>query len=171
MPLYEYFCEPCNGVFELLRPAKDASKPQPCPQCDEDAKRTVSKQWSAFIFREGFARRLPDDGGYWHLGHKVSQPLTGAVYGMEHPEVRVSRPGYDAPSVEEIEQYEFRQTIQAELKRDTGTKIMNQSVDAQDSFFKARLQHTSGTPKEQAARKRAVEGVKRAKNSTKKRAD
>lgn len=165
MPLYEYYCEPCNGVFELLRPAKDASKPQPCPQCDEDAKRTVSKQWSAFIFREGFARRLPDDGGYWHMGHKVSQPLTGTVYGLEHPEVPSSRPKYDAPSVEEIEQYEFRQEIQAEMKRETGGNIVNQAVESKDTFFRARLQHTSGTRKEQAARRRAAEVERRTKKA------
>ncbi len=104
MPLYEYFCGPCNGVFELLRSAKDASKPQPCPQCDEDAKRIVSKQWSAFVFREGFPRRLPDDGGYWHLGHKVSQPILGFTSGVEHPEVRSTQKEYDAPSIDEIEQ-------------------------------------------------------------------
>lgn len=161
MPLYEYYCEPCNGVFELLRSAKDASKPQPCPQCDEDAKRIVSKQWSAFIYREGFPRRLPDDGGYWHLGHKVSEPLTGTIYGLEHPEVRTSRPEYDAPTVEEIEQYEFRQVVQAEVTRETGMPIANEATDARDTFFKARLRNTSGTRKQKAAREAAAETTKR----------
>ena len=32
MPVYEYYCEPCNGVFELLRPARESSKAQPCPE-------------------------------------------------------------------------------------------------------------------------------------------
>lgn len=164
MPLYEYHCEPCNGVFELLRTAKDASKPQPCPQCDEDAKRIVSKTWSAYVFREGFPRRLPDDGGYWHLGHKVSQPLTGSIYGMEHPEVRVSHPGYDAPSVEEIEQFEFRQEIKADMNRENGATMVNEAVEGRDTFFKARLRNTSGTRKEKAARERAAETVKRTKS-------
>lgn len=163
MPLYEYYCGSCDGVFELLRSAKNASKPQPCPQCDEDAKRIVSKQWSAFIFREGFPRRLPDDGGYWHLGHKVSEPLTGEIHGMEHPQVPSTRPQYDAPSVEEIQQYEFREVVQSELKRETGTQISHAAVEAQDMFFKARLRNTSGTRKQQAARKQAAETVRRAR--------
>jgi len=33
MPLYEYFCEPCNGIFEELRPIREASDPVPCPEC------------------------------------------------------------------------------------------------------------------------------------------
>ena len=31
MPLYEYYCSDCNGVFELLRPAKQAGDAQPQP--------------------------------------------------------------------------------------------------------------------------------------------
>jgi len=161
MPLYEYYCEPCNGVFELLRPAKDASKPQPCPQCDEDAKRIVSKQWSAFIFREGFPRRLPDDGGYWHLGHKVSQPILGLTSGVEHPEVRSTHPEYDAPTIDEIEQYEFRQEVKADINREHGALMVNEAVESRDSFFKARLRNTGGTRKQQAARKRAAEAERR----------
>ena len=26
MPLYEYYCEPCNGVFETIRPMREASE-------------------------------------------------------------------------------------------------------------------------------------------------
>ncbi len=161
MPLYEYLCEPCNGIFELLRPAKDASKPQPCPQCDEDAKRIVSKQWSAFTFREGFPRRLPDDGGYWHLGHKVSQPIFGFTSGVEHPEVRGTLPDYAPPTVDEIEQFEFRQEVKAEMNREAGALMVNETVESRDSFFKARLQKTRGTRKQEAAKKRAAETVQR----------
>ncbi len=37
MPLYEYLCQPCNGIFEELRPMSEASDPVPCPQGFKDA--------------------------------------------------------------------------------------------------------------------------------------
>ncbi len=166
MPLYEYFCEPCNGVFELLRPAKEAAKLQPCPRCDEDAKRIVSKQWSAFILREGFPRRLPDDGGYWHLGHKVSQPLLGFTSDLEHPEVRSTQRQHEAPTVDEIEQFEYRQEVRAEIDQERGAHMVNEAVEARDTFFTARLRTTRGTRKEEAAKKRAAEAVQRRQRQT-----
>ncbi len=155
MPLYEYYCEPCNGVLELLRPARDASKLQPCPQCDEDSKRIVSKQWSAFVFREGAARRLPDDGGYWHLGQKVAQPLTGAVQGFEAPEVRPARPSHAPPAVDDISQSEFRQEIKTDVNR-----------ESRGTFFKARLRSSTG-PREEAAGERSTETAKPTRRRTK----
>ncbi|MSQ30184.1 MAG: zinc ribbon domain-containing protein [Dehalococcoidia bacterium] len=76
MPLYEYYCEHCNGVFELIRPVRDAARPQPCPECDDDAKRIVSKEWAAFISRDGIPRRLPDRGKYWNLFEEKDTPMT-----------------------------------------------------------------------------------------------
>ncbi len=29
MPLYEYYCEPCDGIFEAIRPMREASLPVP----------------------------------------------------------------------------------------------------------------------------------------------
>ena len=106
MPMYEYQCPECDSRFELLRPAREASLDQPCPTCDADSRRVMSKQWSAFVFRDGRPRQLPDDGGYWHLGQKVSQPITGAVRGVEHPEVNKQAPPKPL-SVEELERYEY----------------------------------------------------------------
>ncbi len=91
MPLYEYFCKPCNGVFEELRPIREASEPVPCPECYQDAGRIMPTSFAAFTFREGYARRIPDDGKYWHLGHKVTRPSTGGVPN-EHPEVNKPEP-------------------------------------------------------------------------------
>ncbi len=41
MPLYEYYCEHCNGIFEALRPMREASKPCPCPLCERDSQRIM----------------------------------------------------------------------------------------------------------------------------------
>lgn len=65
MPMYEYYCADCNGVFELLRPVREASNPQPCPVCDHDSKRLMPTDFAAFVVREGLPRRIPDTGKYW----------------------------------------------------------------------------------------------------------
>lgn len=86
MPLYEYYCEHCNGVFELIRPVRQAAQPQPCPECDEDAKRILSKEWAAFIYRDGMPRRLPDRGKYWNLFEEKDTPMTTSD--VEAPEAK-----------------------------------------------------------------------------------
>ena len=91
MPLYEYYCEPCNGIFEELRPIREASDPVPCPQCYKDAKRIMPTSFAAFTFREGYPRRIPEDGTYYHLGKKVSKLVTSARPN-EHPEVNKPEP-------------------------------------------------------------------------------
>ena len=35
MPLYEYFCPPCNGKFEVLRPVSKMDAPATCPEISE----------------------------------------------------------------------------------------------------------------------------------------
>ena len=91
MPLYEYLCQPCNGIFEELRPMSEASDPVPCPQCFKDAKRIMPTSFAAFTFREGYTRRIPDDGGYYHLGKKVTKAITGGRPN-EHPEINKPEP-------------------------------------------------------------------------------
>jgi len=91
MPLYEYFCEPCNGIFEELRPMREATDPVPCPQCYKDAARIMPTSFSAFTFRDGYPRRIPDDNTFYHLGKKVSKPITHGRPN-EHPEVNKPEP-------------------------------------------------------------------------------
>jgi putative FmdB family regulatory protein len=91
MPLYEYFCEPCDGIFEELRPMREATEAVPCPECFKDAKRIMPTSFTAFTFREGYPRRIPDDGKYYHLGKKVSKAITGGRPN-EHPEVNKPEP-------------------------------------------------------------------------------
>lgn len=91
MPLYEYFCEPCNGIFEELRPMREATEPVPCPECFKDARRIMPTSFAAFTFRDGYPRRIPDDGKFYHLGKKVSKPITGGRPN-EHPEIDKPEP-------------------------------------------------------------------------------
>ncbi len=90
MPLYEYYCQHCDGVFETIRPMREASLPVPCPQCDQDGDRVMST-FMAFTFRDGYPRRLPDKGTYWHLGKEV-KTLAKRMKFYEHPELAEPKP-------------------------------------------------------------------------------
>ncbi len=92
MPLYENYCEHCVGIFEALRPIRESSEPFPCPVCDRDGRRIMPTSFSAFTFRDGYPRRIPDRGTYWHLEHEVKTPNTGGVPANEHPELYKPEP-------------------------------------------------------------------------------
>ena len=92
MPLYEFYCEPCDGVFEALRSIKEASEAVPCPVCNRDGKRMMPSSFAAFTFRDGYPRRIPDKGTYWHLGKEVKNLITGPVRPNEHPEINKPEP-------------------------------------------------------------------------------
>jgi putative FmdB family regulatory protein len=42
MPLYEYYCRPCNARFDLLRPLSALESPASCPEGHANATRTIS---------------------------------------------------------------------------------------------------------------------------------
>lgn len=106
MPLYEYFCESCDGVFESLKAMREASEPAPCPLCDRDGQRVMPSSFAAFTFRDGMARRIPDRGTYWHLDKEVKTMNTGGVPATEHPELYRPEP---APSMSKGEQEDARE--------------------------------------------------------------
>lgn len=74
MPIYEYACDDCEGVFELMRPVREASDPQPCPSCESDARRIISRDFHAYTMRKGMPRRIPDQGLYWSLKGQSTEP-------------------------------------------------------------------------------------------------
>lgn len=128
MPLYEYFCQPCNGIFEELRPMREATEPVPCPECFKDAGRIMPTSFSAFTFREGYARRIPDDGKYYHLGHKVSKPITGGRPN-EHPEVNKPEPKVKKSRGEKQELVDMVEAAQKDSLTDLyGNKVAPKEV-------------------------------------------
>lgn len=90
MPLYEYYCDPCDGVFEAIRPMREAAMAVPCPVCSRDGQRMMSS-FSAFTFRDGYPRRIPDKGTYWHMGQEV-KTLAKRMKGWTHPELYKPEP-------------------------------------------------------------------------------
>src|SRR3990172_6724235 len=76
MPLYEYYCKSCDGVFETIRQIAQASSPAPCPVCSKKAQRIPPTSFNAFTMRDGYPRRIPDRGTYWHLGKKSKGELS-----------------------------------------------------------------------------------------------
>jgi putative FmdB family regulatory protein len=92
MPVYEYLCRHCEGIFEALRSMREASDPAPCPECDRDGERIMPTSFAAFTFREGYPRRLPDKGTYWHLGKEVKRRIRGKFRPFEHPEINKPQP-------------------------------------------------------------------------------
>ncbi len=136
MPIYEYFCEDCRGVFELIRPVRQVGQPQPCPSCDNDAKPIVSRDFQAFILREGLPRRLPDRGTYWHLNKEVSSPVKEAAPPGEHPELRRKKVAPDRPpTVEEMERFEVRVNRRLEREataRESGMPVIRDVEEARE---------------------------------------
>jgi putative FmdB family regulatory protein len=116
MPLYEYYCEPCNGIFEALRPIRVASEPSPCPVCDREGKRIMPTAFNAFTFRDGYPRRIPDKGTYWHLGKEVKSLITGPVRPNEHPEINKPEPKPVPPKGDLAAERE-RRRLEREQKR------------------------------------------------------
>jgi hypothetical protein len=70
---------------------RESSEPVPCPECYKDAARIMPTSFTAFTFREGYPRRIPDDGKYYHLGQKVTKPSMGGRPN-EHPEINKPEP-------------------------------------------------------------------------------
>jgi putative FmdB family regulatory protein len=59
MPLYEYYCERCDKVFEALRPLRESELPAPCPDCGRDGERIMPTSFSAMSWNKGYPQRVP----------------------------------------------------------------------------------------------------------------
>src|SRR5437868_5858908 len=117
MPVYEYYCKNCDGVFETVRPIARASEAAPCPVCARKGERMMPTSFAAFTMREGYPRAIPDRGTYWHLGKEVKQPITGGSRPNEHPELNKPEPRR-RPSKGELEiQKEKRHEAAKEEKK------------------------------------------------------
>jgi len=115
MPIYEYYCADCNGVFEQLLPVKRASEAQPCPQCDAESRRIMPTEFQAFTVRDGAPRRIPERGTYWHFEQEVARPFNETVQLNEHPDLFYQKYGPEKPPTPE-EQDAYAEKMLARLE-------------------------------------------------------
>lgn len=92
MPLYEYYCENCDGIFEMLRPIARAAESAPCVVCEQTGERIMPTSIVAFTLRDGYPRKLPDKGTYWHMGKEVKSRIKGRFKPFQHPELHKPEP-------------------------------------------------------------------------------
>ncbi len=59
MPLYEYYCQRCDSVFEALRSLRESDEAVPCPKCGRDGERIMPTSFSAMSWNKGYAQRVP----------------------------------------------------------------------------------------------------------------
>ena len=107
MPLYEYICSEGHGMFELLRPVREASNPQPCPQCDAESRRVMPKDFAAFVVREGLPRRVPDTGKYWTREGLSDRAETGDAY-QQPPGGAAWAKGFATSEDDDVEEWRLR---------------------------------------------------------------
>ena len=115
MPLYEYYCEPCDGVFEAIRTMRESSEPAPCPECNREGMRIMPTTFMAFTMRDGYPRRIPDKGKFWHRGVEVSSRPRG-VRANEHQELLKPRERRKLSKGDRIERKEMRMAERARIR-------------------------------------------------------
>jgi len=59
MPLYEYYCDGCDQVFEALRPFASSDQPAPCPKCGAQADRIMPTTFASMARTQGWKQRVP----------------------------------------------------------------------------------------------------------------
>lgn len=70
MPLYEYYCERCDGVFEALRSLEQSDAPSLCPECGERSERIMPTTFASMARKQGWVQRVP----FHHHGVRSDTP-------------------------------------------------------------------------------------------------
>ncbi len=59
MPIYEYYCDKDDLVFEALRSIAVSDKPAKCPKCGGDADRIMPTTFASMMRNKGLKERVP----------------------------------------------------------------------------------------------------------------
>jgi putative FmdB family regulatory protein len=70
MPLYEYYCEKCDNVFEALRAVSASEEPARCGKCGGEAERIMPTTFASMSRKDGWAQRVP----YHHKPVRAGDP-------------------------------------------------------------------------------------------------
>jgi putative FmdB family regulatory protein len=70
MPLYEYYCDKCDEVFEARGSVSTSDQPAKCPKCGRDADRIMPTSFASMVRKDGWKQRAP----YHHHGVRNQDP-------------------------------------------------------------------------------------------------
>ena len=59
MPIYEYYCDGCEAVFDSLGSIAASDRPSKCPKCGRDADRIMPTTFASMSRRSGLRERVP----------------------------------------------------------------------------------------------------------------
>ena len=59
MPLYEYYCDKCEKVFEALRSVQASDQQVKCPKCGADSDRIMPTSFATMVRKDGWKQRAP----------------------------------------------------------------------------------------------------------------
>jgi putative FmdB family regulatory protein len=59
MPIYEYYCEKCDSVFEALRSIAVSEQPAKCQNCGREAFRIMPTTFASMMRNRGLKERVP----------------------------------------------------------------------------------------------------------------
>jgi putative FmdB family regulatory protein len=171
MPVYEYYCADCDGVFERLLPVSRASESQPCVVCDSDARRLMPTTVNSFVIRDGAPRRIPDRGTFWHREREVSRPISTTVEPWEHPDLLADKYGPPRPpTVEEEEAFAARQEQHLEYQAERVSSGLLPQIDTAEqqhtAQFVQRARETAAQRRERRRRQPNAQVTPRTRSGT-----
>jgi putative FmdB family regulatory protein len=70
VPLYEYYCDNCDEVFDALQSVSASDQPAKCPKCGADADRIMPTSFASMARTQGWKQRVP----YHHHTVRGEQP-------------------------------------------------------------------------------------------------
>ena len=70
MPLYEYYCDNCDKVFEALKSVQASDQPAKCPDCRADSDRIMPTSFASMARTQGWKQRVP----FHHHSVRGEQP-------------------------------------------------------------------------------------------------
>ncbi len=59
MPVYEYYCEKCDNVFDSLQAISRSDQPVDCPKCGRGSDRIMPTTFATMSKRQGLKERVP----------------------------------------------------------------------------------------------------------------
>ena len=59
MPIYEYYCEKCDNVFDAMGSISSSDQPAKCPECGRKADRIMPTTFATMARVKGLRERRP----------------------------------------------------------------------------------------------------------------